>query len=108
MPESPFIHLAIRSSYSLLESMISPKDVKAWCEEHLVPAVAITDRNNLFGALEISLTLSGAGIQPIMACCFDVVEDVPRAEPSRLSLYAQNETGYRRLMYLSSRAYLVG
>jgi DNA polymerase III alpha subunit len=41
-----------------------------------------------------------------MACCFDVVEDVPRAEPSRLSLYAQNETGYRRLMYLSSRAYL--
>jgi hypothetical protein len=57
LPESPFIHLAIRSSYSLLESMISPKDVKAWCEEHLVPAVAITDRNNLFGALEISLTL---------------------------------------------------
>ncbi|MEZ6000512.1 DNA polymerase III subunit alpha [Hyphomonas sp.] len=106
MSESPFIHLAIRSSYSLLESMISPKDVKAWCEEHLVPAVAITDRNNLFGALEISLTLSGAGIQPVMACCFDVVEDVPRAEPSRLSLYAQNETGYRRLMYLSSRAYL--
>ena len=106
MSESPFIHLAIRSSYSLLESMISPKDVKAWCEEHLVPAVAITDRNNLFGALEISLTLSGAGIQPIMACCFDVVEDVPRAEPSRLSLYAQNEAGYRRLMYLSSRAYL--
>jgi DNA polymerase-3 subunit alpha len=106
LPESPFIHLAIRSSYSLLESMISPKDVKAWCEEHLVPAVAITDRNNLFGALEISLTLCGAGIQPIMACCFDVVEDVPRAEPSRLSLYAQNETGYRRLMYLSSRAYL--
>jgi DNA polymerase-3 subunit alpha len=106
LPESPFIHLAIRSSYSLLESMISPKDVKVWCEEHLVPAVAITDRNNLFGALEISLTLCGAGIQPIMACCFDVVEDVPRAEPSRLSLYAQNETGYRRLMYLSSRAYL--
>ncbi|MEZ5984440.1 MAG: DNA polymerase III subunit alpha [Hyphomonas sp.] len=106
MSESPFIHLAIRSSYSLLESMISPKDVKAWCLEHLVPAVAITDRNNLFGALEISQTMSGAGIQPIMACCFDVVEDVPRAEPSRLSLYAQNETGYRRLMFLSSRAYL--
>lgn len=106
MSESPFIHLAVRSSYSLLESMISPKDVKAWCLEHLVPAVAITDRNNLFGALEISQTMSGAGIQPIMACCFDVVEDIPRAEPSRLTLYAQNETGYRRLMFLSSRAYL--
>jgi DNA polymerase III subunit alpha len=103
---SPFIHLAVRSSYSLLESMISPKDLKSWCLDHGMPAVAITDRNNLFGALETSLTLSGAGIQPIMACCFDVVEDVPRAEPSRLTIYAQNETGYRRLMFLSSRAYL--
>ncbi|HPF22133.1 MAG: DNA polymerase III subunit alpha [Hyphomonas sp.] len=106
MSESPFIHLAVRSSYSLLESMISPKDVKSWCLKHEMPAVAITDRNNLFGALETSLTLSEAGIQPIMACCFDVVEAGHRAEPSRLTLYAQNEAGYRRLMFLSSRAYL--
>ncbi|MEZ5955272.1 MAG: DNA polymerase III subunit alpha, partial [Hyphomonas sp.] len=106
MPESPFIHLAVRSSYSLLESMISPKDLKAWCLQHGMPAAAITDRNNLFGALETSLTLSEAGIQPIMACCFDVVEAGHRAEPSRATVYAQNETGYRRLMFLSSRAYL--
>ena len=106
MSESPFIHLAVRSSYSLLESMISPKDLKSWCLDHGMPAVAVTDRNNLFGALETSLTLSGAGIQPIMACCFDVVDSGHRAEPSRLSLYAQNDTGYRRLMYLSSRSYL--
>ncbi|MEZ5998841.1 MAG: DNA polymerase III subunit alpha [Hyphomonas sp.] len=106
MSESPFIHLAVRSSYSLLESMISPKDLKAWCLAHDMPAAAITDRNNLFGALETSLTLSEAGIQPIMACCFDVVDAGHRAEPSRLTLYAQNETGYRRLMVLSSRAYL--
>ena len=106
MPESPFIHLAVRSSYSLLESMISPKDLKSWCLTHGMPAIAVTDRNNLFGALETSLTLSEAGIQPIMACCFDVVDTGHRAEPSRLTLYAQNETGYRRLMYLSSRAYL--
>ncbi|KCZ56588.1 DNA polymerase III subunit alpha [Hyphomonas beringensis] len=106
MSESPFIHLAVRSSYSLLESMITPKGLKAWCVEQGMPAVAITDRNNLFGALEISLTLTDAGIQPIMACCFDVTDGVPKSDPTRISLYAQNEVGYKRLMYLSSRSYL--
>ena len=106
MTESPFIHLAVRSSYSLLESMITPKGLKAWCVEQDMPAVAITDRNNLFGALEISLTLSDAGIQPIMACCFDVTDGIPKSEPTRVSLYAQNDAGYKRLMLLSSRAYL--
>ena len=72
MSESSFIHLAIRSSYSLLESMITPKGLKGWLLGQGMPAVAVTDRNNLFGALEISLTMSEAGIQPIMACCFDL------------------------------------
>ena len=103
MPESPFIHLAVRSSYSLLESMITPKGLKGWLLEHGMPAVAVTDRNNLFGALEISLTMSDAGIQPIMACCFDLTDGGHRSEPSRISLYAQDETGYQRLMLLSSR-----
>jgi len=106
LPESPFIHLAVRSSYSLLESMITPKGLKGWLLEHGMPAVAMTDRNNLFGALEISLTMSDAGIQPIMACCFDLTDGAHRSEPSRISLYAQDETGYQRLMLLSSRAYL--
>ena len=106
MTESPFIHLAVRSSYSLLESMITPKGLKAWCVEQGMPAVAITDRNNLYGALEISLTLTDAGIQPIMACCFEVTDGMPKSEPTRVSLYAQNEIGYKRLMLLSSRAYL--
>ncbi len=86
--------------------MITPKGLKAWCIEQGMPAVAITDRNNLFGALEISLTLSDAGIQPIMACCFDVTDGIPKSEPTRISLYAQNDVGYKRLMLLSSRAYL--
>jgi DNA polymerase III subunit alpha len=104
--ESPFIHLAVRSSYSLLESMITPKGLKAWCVEQGMPAIAVTDRNNLYGALEISMSLSDAGIQPIMACCFDVTDGVPKSELTRVSLYAQNEIGYKRLMLLSSRAYL--
>ncbi len=106
MSQPRFIHLAVRSSYSLLESMITPKDLKRWCLTQDMPAVAIADHNNLFGALETSMALSEVGIQPIMACCFDVVDGSLRADPSRLSLYAQDEIGYRRLMYLASRAYL--
>jgi DNA polymerase-3 subunit alpha len=101
-----FIPLAIRSSYSLLESMIKPSDVAKWCAKHRVPAAAVTDRNNLFGALELSLKLAETGVQPIMACCFDITDGVPRSEPTRVTLYAQNEAGYQRLMFLSSRAFM--
>nr|WP_233355679.1 DNA polymerase III subunit alpha [Henriciella litoralis] len=101
-----FIHLAVRTSFSLLESMITPKDLKAWAADYFVPAVAVTDRNNLFGALEISETLAGAGVQPIMACCFDVTDGAHQEWLTQVSLYAQDEPGYRRLMELSSLAYL--
>lgn len=106
MRESPFIHLAVRSSYSLLESMITTKALAAWAAEQNMPAIGVTDRNNMFGALELSEALCAVGVQPIMACCFDVIEDALRGETSRLSLYAQDETGYKRLMWLSSQAYL--
>ncbi|MFN3910464.1 DNA polymerase III subunit alpha [Hyphomonas sp.] len=106
MGQPVFIPLAIRSSYSLLESMITPGDIAKWCKRHEVPAAAVTDRNNLFGALELSLKLAESGVQPVMACCFDITDGVPRSEPTRVSVYAQNETGYQRLMFLSSRAFL--
>ncbi|MEQ9315460.1 MAG: DNA polymerase III subunit alpha [Henriciella sp.] len=106
MSDSLFIHLAVRTSYSLLESMITPKILQKWAEDNFVPAVAVTDRNNLFGALEISEALSGAGIQPIMACCFDVTDGAHQEWITQVSLYAQDEPGFKRLMELSSLAYL--
>lgn len=106
MTDPVFIHLAVRSSYSLLESMLTPSDLARWCKQQSMPAIAITDRNCLFGALELSVKLSESGIQPIMACCFDLIDGPGRGDPSRISLYAQDETGYRRLMFLSSMAYL--
>jgi DNA polymerase III subunit alpha len=106
LSDSLFIHLAVRTSYSLLESMLTPKALQKWAEENFIPAVAVTDRNNLFGALEISETLSGAGVQPIMACCFDVTDGAHQEWITQVSLYAQNEAGFQRLMELSSLAYL--
>ncbi|MEO0881786.1 MAG: DNA polymerase III subunit alpha [Pseudomonadota bacterium] len=102
----PFIHLAVRSSYSLLDSMITTKSLANWTKDQCMPAIAVADRNNLFGALERSEALSDEGVQPIMACLFDVVEDVHRGALSTVRLYAQNEVGYRRLMELASAAYL--
>ena len=86
--------------------MLTPKALQKWAEENFIPAVAVTDRNNLFGALEISETLSGAGVQPIMACCFDVTDGAHQEWITQVSLYAQNEAGFQRLMELSSLAYL--
>ena len=88
MGQTPFIHLAVRTSFSLLESMITTKGLTKWCTEQGMPAVAVTDRNNLYGALEISESLSGAGIQPIMAVCFDVTDGAHQETITRLSLYA--------------------
>ena len=106
MGQTPFIHLAVRTSFSLLESMIGTKGLTKWCVDQGMPAVAVTDRNNMFGALELSESLAGAGVQPIMAVCFDVTDGAHQETVTRLSLYAQNDTGYERLMALSSHAYL--
>ena len=102
----PFIHLSVRTSFSLLESMITTKGLTKWCVDQAMPAVAVTDRNNLFGALELAESLSGAGVQPIMAVCFDVTDGAHQETITRLTLYAQNKVGYERLMALSSFAYL--
>ena len=51
MTDPAFIHLAVRTSYSLLESMITPKHLVGWAQANRAPALAVTDRNNLFGAL---------------------------------------------------------
>jgi DNA polymerase-3 subunit alpha len=49
--KKPFIHLAVRTSFSLLESMITTKKITSWCADQAMPAIAITDRNNMYGAL---------------------------------------------------------
>ncbi|MGV6813073.1 MAG: DNA polymerase III subunit alpha [Brevirhabdus sp.] len=106
-----FIHLRVHTEYSLLEGAIRAKKLAGLCEAAGMPAVAVTDTNNMFGALEVSEYLSGAGIQPIMGCQVDLDYDPPgpgekpRA-PAPLVLLAQNEAGYENLMKLNSCLYL--
>ena len=109
-----FVHLRLHSAFSLLEGAIRVKDIAKLCKADGMPAVALTDTGNLFGALEFSETMAGAGIQPIVGCTLPLIiedEDEPGRGPRRdisgtLALLAKDETGYRNLMRLSSRAFL--
>ncbi len=107
-----FVHLHLHSAYSLSEGAIKIGKLKDLCLADRMPAVAVTDTNNLFGALEASETLSAAGIQPIPGLQLSVeigalagVEARSNRAPS-LVLLAQNEAGFNNLMRLSSRAFL--
>lgn len=101
----PFIPLKVASCYSLLESMLRPSDIVRLCAKHKLPAFAVTDRGNLYGAMEISLAAIAQGIQPILACSLCVKTDPDDHSLTHLSLYAQNETGWHNLMQLVSKAH---
>jgi len=107
-----FIHLRLHTAYSLLEGAVQMKKLPDMCVQANMPAVAVTDTNNLFGALEFSETAAPLGVQPIIGCQFDlsyaaatrVGERTPAPKP--IVLLAQNESGYLSLMKLNSCAFL--
>ena len=99
-----FVHLRGRSAYSLLESMLHAKELGVLAKAHHMPAIALTDSNNLFGALEFSEALAEKGVQPIIGCALTVREE--SGAQGVLALLAQNEAGYVNLMRLASAAHL--
>ena len=110
---SGFIHLRARSPYSMLEGAVQIGALADWTAKHNMPAIALTDTNNLCGGLEFSEKLSGKGIQPIIGCTLSVDLGLPgqpgeiRRDPDgTIVLIAQNEAGYLNLMALSSAAFL--
>ncbi len=108
-----FVHLRVKSAYSLLEGAVRPKELAGLCEDAGTPAVAVTDVNNLFGVFEITETLLKAGVQPIVGTLLSV-EFAPRSpaqlgsrkKPPHVALLVQNEAGYLNLTRLLSAAYL--
>ncbi|MEO8559614.1 MAG: PHP domain-containing protein, partial [Rhodospirillales bacterium] len=114
MSDPGFIHLRVRSAFSLSEGAIKIDKLAALAAKNAMPAVAITDRNNLFGALEFAQYTSKAGVQPIIGCDLAIRREEEggfgsggRALPSDgLLLLAQSEQGYRNLMHLVSLAWL--
>ena len=67
-----FIHLRVKSAYSLLEGAVRPKELAMLAAESGMPAVAVADNNNLFGVYEIADTVAKAGVQPIVGALLSV------------------------------------
>ncbi|MDE2385317.1 MAG: DNA polymerase III subunit alpha [Alphaproteobacteria bacterium] len=111
-----FIHLRVHTAYSLSEGALPVKKLAGLAKDNKMPALAITDTGNLFGALEFSDTLAEKGIQPIIG--LDIKVNMVAAAPSKfqpqaglrrfpsLLLIAKDEVGYQNLMKLSSAAFL--
>jgi len=111
-----FVHLHVHSSYSLLEGALTIARLCELAKADRQPALALTDTDNMFGALEFSGKMAAAGIQPIVGCALAVdfadQDALPRGgspqqlERPRIVLLAARENGYRTLMRLNSRAFL--
>ncbi|MFU1477061.1 DNA polymerase III subunit alpha [Roseovarius sp. C7] len=105
-----FIHLRLHTEYSLLEGAVRLKKLPGLCAKMDMPAVAVTDSNNMFAGLEFSVSAQGAGVQPIMGCQVDFQYDEAAGDEgiAPLVFLAQNEVGYENLMKLNSCLYLRG
>src|SRR3978361_649844 len=109
-----FVHLHAHSSYSLLEGALTIGKLAELAKADRQPALALTDTDNMFGALEFSDKLAGYGIKTIIGCALagglgdqdPNARNALNATPARLVLLAARERGYRSLMRLNSRAFL--
>lgn len=96
-----FIHLHVHSAYSLAEGAIKVKDLIKTCKNNNIPAVAVTDTNNMYGAMEFCSEALKAGIQPILGAEVNVEQG-----DDQLVLLVQSEVGYRNICRLMSDAYM--
>ena len=111
MTQARFIHLRVHTEHSLLEGAVPVKKLIKLCVAAGMPAVAVTDTNNMFAALEFSVTAQGEGLQPIVGCQVSVMFDPTQpGEKLRATapvvLLAQSEVGYLNLMKLNSCLYI--
>ena len=111
MTQPGFIHLRVHTEHSLLEGAVPVKKLVKMCVAADIPAVAVTDTNNMFAALEFSVTAQGEGVQPIVGCQISLAYD-PTLPGEKLRaaapvvLLAQSEAGYLNLMKLNSCLYI--
>lgn len=104
-----FVHLRVHSAYSLSEGAIKLETLPGLAAQAGMPAVALTDTNNLFGALEFSSACVKVGVQPILGIELAVAREAgeaatPCTDP--VVLLAKDDTGLANLMRLASRAHL--
>ncbi|WP_086617232.1 DNA polymerase III subunit alpha [Erythrobacter tepidarius] len=110
MAFAPFVPLRVMSSYSMLEGAIDPKAIAKLARERGFPAIAICDRNGLYGIMAFASACKGEGVQPIIGTLLGVAREGVDGSSARtidyLPLYVQDEAGYANLCHLVSKAHL--
>ncbi|MBO7244164.1 MAG: DNA polymerase III subunit alpha [Alphaproteobacteria bacterium] len=106
MASPKFIHLRVHTAYSILEGAIKMKDLAKWAANSGVPAVAMTDTNNIFGAMDFADVCVKAGVQPILGC--QLLIKTPKKTTNsfaddketfdKVVVLVQNEAGYLSLL----------
>ena len=111
MNYSDFVHLHVHTQYSLLDGAIRLDDLFAKARKYQMPAIAMTDHGNMFGAIDFYQKAYKAGIKPIIGCELYVAPGSRSdrgAGPRHLVVLAKDTHGYRNLMKLTSAGYLEG
>ncbi len=101
-----FVHLRCHSEYSIVDGIVRIDDYVKQALSDTMPALALTDLSNLFGAIKFYKAARGKGIKPILGCDIWLENTVNRDQPTRLLLLCQSHTGYLLLCQLISRAYV--
>ncbi len=101
-----FVHLHVHTEYSLLDSTVRIPELMRRCADDGMPAVALTDQNNLFGMVKFYTKAIAAGVKPIIGADVKLANDDDPDRPHTLVLLCQNNAGYRNLSRLLTRAYL--
>ena len=100
-----FIHLRCHSEFSIVDGTVRIDDYVKAAKNDQMPALALTDLSNLFGAVKFYKSARGKGIKPIMGCDVWVENETDRDQPYRMLLLVQNANGYRHLCELLSQAF---
>ncbi len=101
----PFAHLRLHTEFSITDSIVRIDEAVAKASADKLPALAITDIANVFGAVKFFQMARGRGVQPIIGCDVFIENEKNRDQPARLLLLCRNEAGYLNLCQLLTRAY---
>ena len=105
-PAPQFVHLRCHSEYSIIDGIVRIDDYVAAASKDVMPALALTDLSNLFGAIKFYKAARDNGIKPIIGCDLWLENTKNRDQAFRILLLVQNSAGYLKLCQLISRAYL--
>jgi DNA polymerase-3 subunit alpha len=115
MARDSFVHLHLHTEYSLLDGAIRMKELMKKAAEFKMPAVAMTDHGNLYGAIEFYQEAQCVGIKPIIGCEAYIAPHSHKDRPNSMresayhfTLLARDEIGYHNLIKLISTAHLDG